>query len=235
MRCAEAEPILMELIDEGLLSSRREELLGHVQVCAACAAELSACRHLLTLIQADPVPEPSPRFWEEFLSTLTRRIEREGSSRERRRTAWFASVRSWLSWPRPLVAGVAVAAISILIVVRLPGFVAVMGDRTKAPSPIGRFMGGGLEDQVPAGDLRREGATPQSAEPIVVAGELIDDPSLLAAAIQRLPWVDEIADQVEDAWVRRPESDPRDWLRWLSDEDQQLLLARLRNFRWSPS
>ncbi len=235
MRCAEAEPILMELIDEGSPSSRREELLGHVQVCAACAAELSACRDLLTLVQADSVPEPSSRFWEEFLPSLKRRIEQEGSGRERRRAAWFAWVRSWLSWPRPLVAGVAVAAISVLIVVRLPGFVAVMGDRTKVPSPIGRFMGRGPEGQVPAGDLRGEDATSQSGEPMVVAGELIDDPSLLAAAIQRLPWAGEIADQVEDAWVRRPESDPRDWLNWLSEEDHQLLLARMRNFRWSPS
>jgi len=235
MRCAEVEPNLMELIDEGLASSRREELLGHVQVCAACAAELSACRELLTLVQADSVPEPSSRFWMEFLPSLKRRIEQEGSAPERRRAAWVASVRSWLSWPRPLVAGVALAAISIFIVVRLPGFVAVMGDRTQVPAPIERAIGPGLEGRVPAGDLRGEGATSPSGEPIVVAGELIDDPLLLAAAIRRLPWASEIADQVEDAWVRRPESDPRDWLSWLNQEDQQRLLARMRNFRWSPS
>jgi hypothetical protein len=218
-----------------LPSSQREDLLGHVKECAACATDLSAYRDLLTLVRAESVPDPFPRFWEEYLPSLKRRIEREGSGRERGRAAWFTSVRSWLSWPRPLIAGVAVAAISVLIVVRLPGFVAVMGDLTLVPSPSGRFMSRGLDGRVPAGDLSGEGAGSQSGEPIVVAGEVIDDPSLLAAAIRRLPWAGEIADQVEDAWARRPESDPRDWLDWLSEDDQQRLLARMRNFQWSPS
>jgi hypothetical protein len=225
----------MELIDEGLPSSRREELLGHVNACAACAAELSACRDVLTLVRAEPVPEPSPRFWEEYLPSLKRRIEQAGSGRERRSAAWLAAIRSWLTWPRPLVAGVAVAAISVLLVVRLPGFIAVMGDRSMAPVPVGPFMGQGLEDRVPAGEVGGERGASRSGEPIIVAGELIEDPSLLAAAIRRLPWAGEIADQVEDAWIRRPEADPRDWLDSLNEDDHQRLLARMRKFQWSPS
>jgi hypothetical protein len=225
----------MELIDEGLPSSRREELLGHVQACGACAAELSASRDFLALVQADPVVEPSPRFWEEFVPLLRRRIDQETPGPTRRRAGRLASVGSWLSWPRPLVAGLAVAAISVLVVVRLPEFVTIVGDRMQVSSPTGPVTDRGLERLMSAGDVGSGGAQAPSGEPIVVAGELIEDPSLLAAAVRRLPWADEIADQVEDAWVWRSESDPNDWLAWLSDEDQQLLLARLRNFRWSPS
>lgn len=74
-----------------------------------------------------------------------------------------------------------------------------------------------------------------SGEPLVVAGEVVEDPSTLAAAIQRLPWVDEIADRLETAWALRPESDPGDWVASLSEEERQILLDRLRSFRWSQS
>jgi hypothetical protein len=75
----------------------------------------------------------------------------------------------------------------------------------------------------------------RSGEPYVLAGEIVDDPSALAAAIQRLPWVNEIADRIETAWVLHPESDPAEWIASLSEEEHQILLDRLRSFRWSQS
>lgn len=210
----------MDLIDESLAAPRRSEILDHLQACTICSMEVSANRDLLALVRADPVPEPSPRFWEEFLPSLKRRIDLEAPSRPRHTTAaWLAALRSWRIFPRPLIAGVAVAAISALIVIRLPWLLVPNADQADTPSSIGRLVDRGGE----------------TGEPLVVAGEVLDDPSTLAAIIQRLPWVDEIADRLEYAWVGRPESDPSESLASLGQEDQQVVLDHLRSFRWSPS
>ena len=236
MRCEDAGTTFVEMIDEAMPSERRAEVLGHLQACTTCATEFSAYRDLVARVRADPVPEPSPRFWEEFLPSLRRRIDREAALRPQRHpAAWLAGLRSWFVLPRPLVAGVAVAAISILIVVRLPGFLALRADRPKATSSIERFMGRGGDINDLAKVPHTEDGRPEAGEPFVVAGVIVDDPSSLAAAIQRLPWVGEIADRLEDSWVWRPESDPRDWFASLSEEEQQLVLDHLRSLRWSPS
>jgi len=235
MRCEEAGSTLLELMEDELPPGRRAEVVGHLEVCSACANELSVYRDLLALVRADPVPDPSPRFWEEFLPSLKHRIEREASEAPRESSSWLNGLRSWIAFPRPLIAGVAVAAISILIVIRLPGSLSIRADRQKAPAPVEQSAGREGEtrgwDRVP----HTEAGKRDMGEAVIVAGELVEDASALAAAIQRLPWVGEIADRVETAWVWRPESDPRDWLASLSEEEQQLLIDRLRGFRWSLS
>jgi len=235
MRCEEAEATLLELMEEELPAGRRGEVLSHLQACTTCAAEFSAYRDLLALVQADPVLEPSPRFWEEFLPSLKHRIEQEGSDGNREPTAWLAGLRSWFAVRRPLIAGLAVAAVSILIVIRLPGFLLVGPDRhdtspAKEQSASRESGNGSVAMSSNADDVKR-----RSGEPYVLAGEIVDDPSALAAAIQRLPWVNEIADRIETAWVLHPESDPAEWIASLSEEERQILLDRLRSFRWSQS
>jgi len=227
MECGEAETMLLELMGEELPPGRGAEALAHLQACAACATEFSSYRELLALVRADPVPEPSPRFWDEFLSSLKHRIEQEASSGKRKTPAWLADLRSWYASQRPLVAGLAVAAVSILIVIRLSGLFPMGANRREPP--------GGGESKNVAMAPRPDDARQPSGESLVVAGEVVEDPSALAAAIQRLPWVDEIADRLETAWVLRPESDPGEWLGSLSEEERQILLDRLRSFRWSLS
>ena len=235
MRCEEAETRLLELVDEELPSERRVEALSHLQTCTSCATELSAYQKLLALVQADPVPEPSPRFWEEFLPSLKHRIEQEASAGLQPSAAWLAGLRSWFAVPRPLIAGLAVAAVSILIIIRLPGFLPIGADRQGTPpakeQSASRESGSGSVAMSPnTDDVKR-----QSGELYVLAGEIVDDPSALAAAVQRLPWVNEIADRIETAWVLHPESDPAEWIASLSEEERQILLDRLRSFRWSQS
>ncbi len=227
MRCDEAETMLLELMGEELPPGRGAEALAHLQACAACATEVSSYRELFALVQADAVPEPSPRFWDEFLPSLKHRIEQEASSGKRKSTARLAELRSWFASQRPLVAGLEVAAVSILIVIRLSGLFPMGVDR--------RESHGGGESKNVAMAPHPDDANQQSGEPFVVAGEVVEDPSALAAAIQRLRWVDEIADRVETAWVLRPESDLGEWLGSLSEEERQILLDRLRSFRWSQS
>jgi hypothetical protein len=72
-------------------------------------------------------------------------------------------------------------------------------------------------------------------EPFVVAGELVEEPSVLVEAIQRLRWVNEIADRLETAWVLRPEADPADSVASLDEKEQQILLDHLNHLGWSKS
>ena len=235
MRCEEAEATLLEMMEEELPAGRRGEALSHLQACTTCAAEFSAYRDLLALVQADPVPEPSPRFWEEFLPSLKHRIEQETFDGLQPSAAWLAGLRSWFAIRRPLIAGLAVAAVSILIVIRLPGFLPIGTDRQeRAPSTeqvSGRAGESGNVAMAPQADDGKR----HSGEPFVVAGEVVEDPSALAAAIRYLPWVNEIADRIETAWVMHPESDPAERIASLSEEERQILLDRLRSFRWSQS
>lgn len=228
MRCDEAQDRLLEMMEEELPPERRVEVLSHLQACAACATESSAYRDLLVLVQADPVPEPSPHFWEQFLPSLKQRIEQEAPKDTRKSAAWLVGLQSWFALRRPFIAGVAVAAASILIVLRLPGLLSIRADWLKISPPAQQSAGRG-------GDSGNVAMTPRSGEPYVVAGEIVEDPSALAAAIQRLPWVDEILNRVETAWVMRPEADPEDWLASLSEEEHQVVLDRLRSFQWSLS
>ena len=235
MRCEEAETTLLEMMEEELPPGRRGEVLSHLQACTACATEFSGYRDLLALVRADSVPEPSPRFWEEFLPSLKRRIKQEASRGKQEPAAGLAGLRSWFALPRPLIAGLALAAVSILIVIRLPGFLPIGFDRQVVqPSPervAGRRGASGDLAVAPHADDGRRA----SGAPLVVAGEVVEDPSILAAAIRRLPWVDEIAERVEAAWVLRPEANPEEWIASLSEEERQILLDRLRSFRWSQS
>jgi len=235
MRCEEAETRLLELMEEELPPGRRAEALSHLRACTACATEFSAYRDLLGLVRADSVPEPSPRFWDEFLPSLKHRIEQEIARGKQEPAAGLAGLRSWFALPRPLIAGLALAAVSILIVIRLPGFLPIGFDRQVVQPSAERVAGrGGASGDLAVAPNADDGRR-ASGEPLVVAGEVVEDPSILAAAIQRLPWVDEIAERVEAAWVLRPGADPEEWIASLSEEERQILLDRLRGFRWSQS
>ena len=235
MRCEEAEATLLELMEEELPAGRRGEALSHLQACTACATEFSAYRGLMALVRADSVPEPSPQFWDEFLPSLKHRIEQEASRGKQEPAAALAGLRSWFALPRPLIAGLALAAVSILIVIRLPGFLPIGFDRQVVrPAPEQTAGRGGASGDLAVAPHADDGRR-ASGEPLVVAGEVVEDASILAAAIQHLPWVNEIAERVEAAWVLRPEADPGEWMASLSEEERQILLDRLRSFRWSQS
>jgi len=82
---------------------------------------------------------------------------------------------------------------------------------------------------------RPDDGNQRPGEPFVVAGEVIEEPSILVEAIQRLRWVDEIADRLETAWVLRPEADPSDSLASLDEKERQVLLDHLSHLGWSES
>jgi hypothetical protein len=234
MRCEDVEFTLLELIEGELPAAQRVEVLTHLDGCAACTAEFSAYHDLLTLVQVDPVPEPSPRYWEEFLPSLKHRIEQEARRRKPSPAAWLTGVGSWFTFRPRLIAGLAVAAASLFIVVWLPSVLPVSVNRHTAPVSTEKFAGqnGG---QYNVAMTPRDDRNGQVGEPLMVAGEIVEEPSVLVAAIQRLGWADEIADQLETAWVLRSETDPVDSLTSLDENERQVLLNHLNQIRWSES
>ncbi|MDE2059254.1 MAG: zf-HC2 domain-containing protein [candidate division NC10 bacterium] len=237
MRCDDVECRLLELIEGELPPAQRAEVLTHLHDCATCTVEFSAYHDLLALVRVDPVPEPSPDFWEEFLPSLKHRIEQETLTHQSKPTspAWLAGVGSWFTFRPRLIAGLAVAAVSIFVIVRLPGFLPGRTDRQAAPVSTEKVVGQNGAARNAAMLPRPDDGNHQSGEPLMVAGEVVEEPSTLVAAIQRLRWVDEIADRLETAWVLRPETDPSDSLASLDEKERQVVLDHLSHLQWSAS
>jgi hypothetical protein len=234
MRCEDVESKLLELIEGELPAVQRSEVLTHLDGCAACTAEVSAYRDLLALVQVDPVPEPSPVFWKEFLPSLQQRIaQQEVSGRKPTQAGRLTDVGSWFAFRPRFIAGLAVAAASIFLVVRLPGVLPVRTNQQAAPTVMEKVAGqnGSARNAIILSAPNRENH--QSGERLIVAGEVIDEPSILIAAIQRLGGIDEIADRLETAWAQRPEFDSEDSLASLNEEERQALLDHLSHVRWS--
>lgn len=236
MQCKDVECRLLELIEEELPSAQRTEILAHLHDCATCAAEFSASRDLFALVRADPVPEPSPGFWEAFLPSIRHRIEQEDRRRKSTPFAWLAGAGSWLTFRPQFIAGLAVAAVSIFVVVRLPGFLPVRVDRQGgAPTSTEKIVDRNRAGHSMAITPRPDNGNRHPGEPFVVAGEVVEEPSILMAAIQRLRWADEIGDRFETAWLLRPEADPSDSLASLDEKERQAVLDHLSRVKWSES
>src|SRR5574337_1190670 len=227
MRCADVEFRLLDLIEGELPLGQRSEVLSHLDGCAVCTAAFAVYRDLLTRVEIDPVPEPSPSFWDEFLPALKSRIGQEVERPTPTPVRWLANVRAWFTFRPRLIAGLAVAAVSIFIVVRLPGVLPGAADHRTVPVTIERVAGrNGGGDNTPAVSRLNDG-TRRLSEPLMVAGEVVEEPAILVAAIQRLGWVDEIADRLEAAWIQRGETDPADSLDSLTEKERQFLLNHL--------
>lgn len=235
MRCKDVEFKLLELIEGELPPAQRSEILTHVDGCATCTAEFAAYHDLLARVQVDPVPEPPPGFWEELLPSLQQRIAQEASRRKPTPAGWLTDVGSWFAFRPRLIAGLAIAAVSLFIVVRLPGVLPVRANRQADPIATEKVVGQYGAAYNVAMLSRSDRMNQQVGEPLMVAGEIIEEPSILMAIVQRLGGVDEIADRLETAWALRPESDPADSFASLSEEERQVLLDRLSHLGWAES
>ncbi|MBZ0168356.1 hypothetical protein MELA_02130 [Candidatus Methylomirabilis lanthanidiphila] len=235
MRCEDVESKLLELIEGELPPGQHAEILSHVDGCATCATEFTAYRNVLACVEIDPVPEPSPGFWEEFLPSLKHRIGQETHERKPMPAAWLTGAGWWFALRPRFIASLAVAAVSIFVVVRLPGVLPIGVNRQTPPVSTEQVVG-------QYGERYNETITPrpdrwhqQSGEPLVVAGEVIEEPSILMAAIQRIGGLDKIVDRLEAAWILRQEADPADSLASLDEKERQLLVDHLNQLKWLES
>lgn len=96
---------LVEYIEAPVqLTDRRAD---HVRECPACRAQADALRDVLARAAGDPMPEPSPLFWDHFAARVSDAIRSES----------FAETRSWRA--RPLTTWAVATAVAVLVIVTI--------------------------------------------------------------------------------------------------------------------
>jgi hypothetical protein len=80
---------------------------AHLAACPRCREEVAEARDALAALRAEPVPEPSPLFWDQFSRRVSEHLDVEPEPAEGRRP-----VRAW-RWLAPLGA-VAVALVMVV-------------------------------------------------------------------------------------------------------------------------
>lgn len=116
-----SEEHLLELLEGNTAEA------GHLDTCVACRERFEALRHTLGLLRDDPVPEPSPLFWQHLSDRV--RLAIDGEAVDRRLgtgepAKWWLQ-RSW-RW------GAAAAAVVALVA----AFVVLTSQRTDRPENI---------------------------------------------------------------------------------------------------
>jgi anti-sigma factor RsiW len=91
---------------DGTLTSVPER---HLQVCESCRAQLASLRSLEADVRGVATPEPSPLFWDH----LSDRIRRATSTEPIPQPEWWRAL-----WGPAMTAGLAVATVAIVFVVR---------------------------------------------------------------------------------------------------------------------
>jgi len=129
MRCQRIQPHLLAFIEGELTQRQRGKVVMHVAACPACTSTLRRLHQTLHMVQAMPVPEPSPGFWEAFRTTLHQRIRQEETAHSGRRRF---HIKDLLLWPKPVLAAM---ALSLLLVSSLPFLRGYRGQRA-APSVV---------------------------------------------------------------------------------------------------
>jgi len=76
MKCEEARPLMMALLDGEIEEADRKSLERHLQGCYACAKELEGFRQLKELTEGVTLMEPETRVWQEYWSRVYNRVER---------------------------------------------------------------------------------------------------------------------------------------------------------------
>lgn len=76
MKCEEARPLMMALLDGEIEEAQRKDLERHLARCYACAKELEGFRQLKEVTEGVTLMEPESRIWQEYWSRVYNRIER---------------------------------------------------------------------------------------------------------------------------------------------------------------
>ena len=95
----------------------------HLDECAACREEVAALRAVLARAADDPLPEPSPLFWDHFSARVAEAVRGESISA---RASWLSHVR------RPLTTWAVAAATLVLAIMTV-----LWRATLHAPSPAG--------------------------------------------------------------------------------------------------
>ncbi len=139
---------LVDLLDGHL----RAERMRHAETCATCREHAHALRAVLRSAHADPIPEPSPLFWEHLSTRVSAAVQ--AGPLPSRWAALFASERWRLA-----------AAAVVLLLVTAVGwqlFVSRSGGGAVSPAT------------APAGQTLTEASVEPDAEPFLDAWDAIE-------------------------------------------------------------
>jgi hypothetical protein len=99
--------MIMHLSDDALLAlAETGDRHPHLERCASCRARVDTAREALVALQAAPVPQPSPLFWDHFSARVRDAVAAEGAPRRRWALAWDAA------WKPALAVGLTVCVLA---------------------------------------------------------------------------------------------------------------------------
>ncbi|MFH0824784.1 MAG: hypothetical protein V2B18_18685 [Pseudomonadota bacterium] len=108
--CEKAHQWLIEDMDQGLDEDVRRSLRNHLDLCRACRRAEEEYRYLWKYIADDVPPDPGEAFWEDYRSSLNKKLE---EIRRRRSLSWYFQLSSW---KRAAVFASALAALTAVLV-----------------------------------------------------------------------------------------------------------------------
>jgi hypothetical protein len=113
MDCRETREMLSAYHDGELPDADRAKVETHLRACRDCAAVLDS---LVRIDEAAEVPDPGPRYWENFNRRLDERIEREEAPRKT--AAVPQQRRGWMRQQLRYLIPAAAAAVLVVTIVR---------------------------------------------------------------------------------------------------------------------
>jgi hypothetical protein len=113
--CALLQRWLPEYPDGDLPAWVKRWLRSHLDHCAACRQELAELRELIGVVEANPVADPSPEFWDDFSREMHLKLVQAGHEGQ---TAVAAPRSRWSRLPY-LLGGPAVAVLLVWLAVHL--------------------------------------------------------------------------------------------------------------------
>lgn len=109
MRCEQVQKKLAEYAVGGLDEQARAAIEGHLDSCAECRRELELLEATGAMLKPAEMVQPPAGMWEQIEEGLSPRPVR-----------LKPRVPAWRRWVKPVLAGVAVAAILLAVVVGMP-------------------------------------------------------------------------------------------------------------------
>jgi Putative zinc-finger len=81
MQCHEAEPLLIDYVDQGLSPAIKEQLQKHLEACPACRQALEEYKQLLTAMDSQKRVQPGPALREKFNIMLQSELNIDATTR----------------------------------------------------------------------------------------------------------------------------------------------------------
>jgi len=96
-RCALIQRRLPDYPDGDLNPFWKRQVASHLEVCPDCRQEAEELAEVMSLYQAEPLPDPGPAFWQDFQQELhlkLAQVNQTPAPSPWRRASWAATPRT---------------------------------------------------------------------------------------------------------------------------------------------